>query len=134
MGLFSKFRKPSLQRFKDAQKDMYPIALGELRNGRKVSHWIWYIFPQLKGLGRSPMSMYYGLDGIDEVKAYYNDPILQDRLISVSEALLLQPKDADIRTIMGSDIDVLKLKSCMTVFYNVTNNPTFKEVLDRYFK
>ena len=84
-----------LNRFKKAQELDYQAALKEVRQGRKRSHWIWYIFPQVKGLGHSRMSDYYGLDGLAEAKAYLSDPILGKRLIEISQALLdLNTSDA----------------------------------------
>jgi len=80
--------KYDLSRFLKAQESDYETALAEIRSGRKRSHWIWYIFPQLKGLGFSNLSYHYGIDGIDEAKAYMKDPVLSARLIEISRALL----------------------------------------------
>ena len=77
-----------LDRFTKAQKCYYETALKEVKEGHKESHWIWYIFPQLKGLGFSSMAEYYGIDGIDEARAYMKDPVLSARLIEISGALL----------------------------------------------
>ena len=77
----------SLERFVDAQERMYDIALAEVKSGKKLSHWIWYIFPQLKGLGESNNSRYYGIDDIDEAKAYLNHPILGARLRKITSAV-----------------------------------------------
>lgn len=115
-----------LSRFLDAQ------ALKELKEGRKQSHWIWYIFPQQKGLGHSYNSKYYGLDGEGEARAYIEHEILGNRLRECCKALLLH-KDKDIKYIMGSGIDVLKLKTSMRLFNKVSPNDVFEEVLDAFF-
>lgn len=118
----------NLQRFLDAQEHTYDVALSEIFNGEKRSHWIWYIFPQLKGLGCSYNSDYYGLDGVDEAKAYYNHPILRSRLIEITEALL-KHKDKTVFNIMPK-IDVKKVLSCATIFHYVSHNPVFQEAID----
>ena len=96
----------SLERFVDAQERMYDIALAEVKNGKKLSHWIWYIFPQIKGLGESYNSRYYGIDDINEAKAYLRHPILGARLREITFALL-QHKDKRAVEIFGM-IDALK--------------------------
>ncbi len=121
-----------LQRFVDAQDSDYAKALGELKAGRKSSHWIWYIFPQQKGLGRSENSKFYGLDGEGEAQAYIAHPLLGERLRECCRALL-QHKGKDIADIMGSHIDVLKLQSCMNLFNRVSPNDVFAEVLTEFF-
>ena len=124
----------NLQRFLDAQDRCYPIALDEIRNGAKRSHWIWYIFPQQKGLGHSYNSEYYGLDGIEEAIAYLNHPILGMRLREISQVLLSHKGTRSIRQIMGSGIDVLKLKTSMILFNEVSQDDIFKDVLNAYFE
>ena len=121
-----------LSRFLDAQEVAYTQALSELKGGRKQSHWIWYIFPQQKGLGHSYNSKFYGLDGEGEARAYVEHEILGDRLRECCKALLLH-KDKDIKYIMGSGIDVLKLKTSMRLFNKVSPNDVFEEVLDAFF-
>ena len=121
-----------LDRFVEAQERDYDKALQELTNGRKRSHWIWYIFPQQKGLGHSYNSNYYGLDGLDEARAYLEHPILGERLRECCKALLLH-RSKDIEHIMGSGIDVLKLQTCMNLFNHVSPNDVFKDVLDAFF-
>ena len=96
----------SINRFLEPQEYMYAIALEEIRNGEKESHWIWYIFPQLRGLGYSPKAYTYGIDGLEEAKAYLEHPVLSVRLIEITEALLTH-QGKDIEDIMG-DIDALK--------------------------
>ena len=104
----------SLDRFVKAQERMYQVALKEIREGQKRSHWMWYIFPQLRGLGMSSISRYYGLEGIEEARAYLEHPVLSERLYNICDALL-DHKDKPIRKIFG-DIDAMKLKSSMTLF------------------
>ncbi len=122
----------NLERFKSAQQYDYDIALREIRNGRKTSHWMWYIFPQAKGLGHSRMAEYYGISSIEEAGAYLADRELGPRLLEISEALMkLEEKDAV--KIFGFP-DVLKLCSCMTLFAAVTGeNSVFQRVLDAYY-
>ena len=122
----------SLDRFLEAQEQMYDIALKEIQNGEKESHWIWYIFPQLRGLGRSQMAYAYGINGIEEAKAYLEHPILSKRLIEITEALLLH-KEKDIYDIMG-DIDDMKLHSSMTLFSLVSEDDSvFYQVLNNFY-
>ena len=104
----------NLQRFIDAQHHSYADALSEIKNGQKESHWMWYIFPQMKGLGQSPVSEYYGISGIDEAKAYLADDLLRSRLIEISTCLLELPHD-DPDYVFGYPDD-MKLKSSMTLF------------------
>ena len=122
-----------LSRFHNAQRGSYETALREIRAGHKRSHWIWYIFPQQKGLGHSYNSEYYGLDGIDEARAYLAHPVLGARLREISEALLIHEGKRDIDAIMGSSIDVLKLQPCMNLFNRVSPNDIFEKVLDAFF-
>ena len=103
-----------LERFVKAQEYDYDTALREIRGGRKRSHWMWYIFPQLKGLGYSSTSQYYGIRDLDEAKAYLQHPVLGPRLVEISEALLTLDTD-DAGAVMGYP-DNLKLHSCMTLF------------------
>ena len=93
--------KNDLSRFRDAHERDYLRALGEIRNGRKLSHWMWYIFPQLKGLGRSANSEYYGIRDLEEARAYLADPILGGHLITLCEALLTL-ETSDPAGVMGS--------------------------------
>ncbi|GAB3782330.1 DUF1810 domain-containing protein [Spirosoma horti] len=125
--------EPDLTRFIDAQASSYEQALAEIRNGRKQTHWMWYIFPQLAGLGSSQMAQYYGIDDLVEAKAYLAHPILGGRLIEISQALLgIEGKTA--HQIMGSPDD-LKLKSSMTLFSLVDpTEPVFQQVLTKYYQ
>lgn len=121
-----------LDRFIKAQKYDYDQALSEIRSGHKRSHWIWYIFPQLKGLGFSETSEFYGIDGLGEAKAYMENPMLRDRLLEISGALLALASDNPTE-VMGRPDD-LKLKSSMTLFSVVTPEyEVFQKVLDKFF-
>ena len=122
-----------LERFLTAQASAYEDALEEIRSGRKHGHWIWYIFPQQKGLGHSYNSEYYGLEGTDEARAYIAHPVLGERLREISQALLIHEGKKDIDSIMGSSIDVLKLQTCMNLFNRVSPNDIFEKVLDAFF-
>ena len=123
----------NLERFVEAQAHSYSHALAEITSGRKTSHWIWYIFPQQKGLGHSYNSEFYGLDGIDEARAYWEHPLLGARLREMCQALLTHKDTRDIDTIMGSHIDVLKLQTCMNLFNKVAPGNIFQQVLDAFF-
>jgi uncharacterized protein (DUF1810 family) len=122
----------SLDRFLKAQEEDYETALSEIRSGHKRSHWIWYIFPQLKGLGFSSTSEYYGINGLSEAKSYMENAILRARLIEISEALLtLESSDAE--DVMGYP-DNLKLMSSMTLFAEAApEEKAFQRVLDKFF-
>ena len=122
----------NLNRFIEAQNRDYDIALAEIRAGKKASHWMWYIFPQLKGLGRSSTSEYYGLSGIKEAQAYLSDPILKARLIEITDAVIAH-KDKSAEEILGG-IDAKKLRSCMTLFSTAAPDiPVFEAVLEQFF-
>lgn len=121
-----------LQRFIDAQETDFDTALAEIKNGRKQSHWMWYIFPQLRGLGFSEASKYYGLRGLDEAEAYINHQVLGQRLIEICLALLLLTND-DANEIFGNPDD-LKLRSSMTLFASLPDAyPVFQSVLEKFF-
>jgi len=121
-----------LKRFLEAQENDFEIALAEIQNGRKQSHWMWYIFPQIAGLGFSPTSKFYAIKDRDEAESYLAHPLLGKRLVEISNALLeVEGKTAS--QIFGSPDDV-KLKSSMTLFGALENtNPVFQRVLDKYF-
>ncbi|MFG6425126.1 DUF1810 domain-containing protein [Lepagella muris] len=121
----------NLDRFVMAQERTYDVALQEIRNGGKRSHWIWYVFPQLRGLGRTANANYYGIEGKEEAVAYLGHEILGKRLREISNELLNSQED--IRVLMGSGIDVLKLKSSMTLFDFVSPGDVFGLVLDKFF-
>lgn len=123
-----------LERFVKAQDsyDTYETALQEMKAGQKRSHWIWYIFPQLKGFGHSYNSRYYGIDDVEEAKSYLNHPVLGKRLREIT-TVLLSHTDEDVVTLMGSYIDAIKLRSCMTLFDVISPNDIFAQVLDAFF-
>lgn len=122
---------PNIQRFLAAQEKAYHTALSEIKNGRKQSHWIWYIFPQIKGLGYSYNSNYFGIDGIDEANEYISNDLLYHRMVEICKELLAH--DANIVQILG-DIDSQKLKSSMTLFDIVKPNDIFSSVLEKFFE
>ncbi len=123
-----------LRRFVEAQDsaDAYEHALSEVRAGCKTGHWMWFIFPQIAGLGHSPMAKTYAISSIDEARAYLDHPVLGPRLLESTRALVeVTGRSAD--QIFG-EIDAMKLRSSMTLFARATaDEPLFREVLDRYF-
>ena len=121
----------TLDRFIKAQKQDYNIALSEMKAGRKRSHWMWYIFPQIKGLGFSSTAQYYAIQNKKEAEDYLAHPVLGKRLVEISEALL-ENKSSDASRVMGYPDD-MKLKSSMTLFYLVSGKDIFKKVLDKFF-
>ena len=122
----------NLERFKQAQDlGVYDQALEEVRNGRKTGHWIWFIFPQLRGFGSSYNTHFYGITCADEARAYLADPVLGDRLRTITQAFLstsLTPFE------VFGHVDTLKLRSCMTLFDFVSPNDLFGQVLDAKFE
>ncbi len=122
-----------LDRFLAAQSAKYEIALDEIRNGRKCSDWIWFIFPQQKGPGHSLNTRYYALDGVDEARAYLAHPILGARLREILKALLTHEGKRDIDIIMPKSIDVTKLQSCLNLFNRASPNDIFQKVLEAFF-
>lgn len=122
----------SLDRFVQAQTLMYPSVLKQIQNGKKTSHWMWYMFPQLRGLGMSTMAHIYGISGLGEAKAYLAHPVLSGRLYALCGELL-KHKDKTALEIFG-DIDEMKLKSSMTLFALTSEDYTiFDEVLENFF-
>lgn len=121
----------NIERFYKEHKEYYDDALREIKRGKKRSHWMWYIFPQLKFLGRSQTAVYYGIENIEEARAYYNDAYLGEKLREISVALLECESD-DAFEVMGYP-DNLKLFSSMTLFYLATNDEIFKYVLDKFY-
>lgn len=122
----------NLQRFLSAQERDYPIALREIKNGCKYSHWIWYIFPQFKGLGHSYQSEYYGIANRQEAEAYLAEPTLNARLREITLAML-EHKDKTAQQILG-DIDAMKVKSSMTLFDTIAPDDIYAEVLNIFFR
>lgn len=120
-----------INRFLKAQEYDYELALKEIKNGRKVNHWMWYIFPQIRGLGESDTSIYYGIKDLEEASEYLNHEILGYRLKEITNELLkLETNDSN--EIFGY-IDSMKLKSCMTLFDIVSNNDIFNKVLEKFY-
>lgn len=121
-----------LQRFVDAQRDTYDTALAELRAGAKRSHWLWFVFPQIAGLGRSATAQHFAISGPDEARAYLAHPVLGPRLLECTRALADQ-EHPDAVAVLGS-VDAQKLRSSMTLFAHADpGEPLFRTVLDRYF-
>jgi len=122
----------NLQRFLDAQKAIYDRACSELRQGRKTSHWMWFIFPQIKGLGFSPTAQRFAISSLEEAEAYLAHPILGPRLIECTE-LLTRVDGRTASEIFGYPDD-LKFRSCMTLFAHATShNEVFVQALNKYF-
>jgi uncharacterized protein (DUF1810 family) len=125
----------NLRRFVEAQDDsaIYARALGELREGRKRSHWIWFVFPQVAGLGSSPMAQAYAIRSLDEARAYLAHPTLGPRLRESCEALLANVPPAAAEQILGG-IDAIKVRSSMTLFARADpSEPLFSDVLGRFY-
>jgi uncharacterized protein (DUF1810 family) len=123
-----------LQRFVEAQDGggTYARALSELRGGRKVGHWMWFVFPQITGLGRSPMAARYAISGLEEARAYLAHQVLGPRLVESANAMAAQRGRSAV-AILG-EIDALKLRSSMTLFARVApDEPVFGTVLDRFY-
>ena len=121
-----------LNRFVEAQKKDYAVALAEIRRGKKRSHWMWYIFPQVLGLGYTSTSMQFGIKNLDEAAAYLNHAILGRRLVEISNVLLTLETDDAVK-VFGST-DYKKLKSSMTLFSLLPGtDEVFQHVLDKFF-
>ncbi len=126
------YSQEGLRRFLSAQERDYDRALEEIRGGRKRSHWMWYIFPQIQGLGFSSTAQYYGIKDLEEAKDYMEHPLLSARLVEISGALLTLPTD-NATAVMGYPDD-LKLCSCMTLFEQAKpEEPVFGKVLDKFY-
>ena len=129
-------RQRNLLRFVHAQDNggiydgtaTYAEALLEVKNGHKRSHWIWCVFPQMKGLGKSEISKYYGINGREEAQAYIEHPILRERLVEISEAVL--NSETSVYDIFGSD--TIKVRSCILLFASVCDIPVFKQLKSKY--
>lgn len=117
-----------LNRFLIPQETDYERALSEVRAGKKVTHWIWYIFPQMKGLGRSQRSHYYGIDNREEAKAYIAHPVLRQRLVEIAQAVL--DSEHSVYHIFGPD--AVKVRSCILLFASVCDIPVFHQLKARY--
>jgi uncharacterized protein (DUF1810 family) len=121
-----------LQRFRTAQDNVYQDACAELRAGQKRSHWMWFVFPQIRGLGSSSMAQFYGVSSGDEARAFLNDPVLGQRLRECTR-LINQVEGRSVQQIFGS-VDALKLRSSMTLFAHIApEEPLFRRALDKFF-
>jgi uncharacterized protein (DUF1810 family) len=121
-----------LQRFVDAQAHTYDQALAELRAGGKRTHWMWFVFPQIAGLGRSGMAQRFAISGVEEARAYLDHPTLGRRLVECARALT-DLDTADPERVLGP-VDAQKLRSSMTLFASAApGEPIFRQVLDHYF-
>ena len=121
----------SVERFIDAQKEDYDMAFREISKGKKINHYMWYIFPQVKGLGRSSTAKYYGIEGLDEAREYMENEYLGNNLIAISNELLKLETNDPVE-IFGHT-DSKKLRSSMTLFELVSDNDVFPLVLEKYF-
>ena len=129
-------RNRNLLRFVHAQDNggiydgtgTYAQALQEVRAGHKRGHWIWYVFPQMKGLGKSEISEFYGINGREEAKAYIEHPVLRERLVEICEAVL--NSNTSVYDIFGSD--AIKVRSCILLFASVSDIPVFKQIKNKY--
>ena len=106
----------------------YAQALEEVRAGHKRGHWIWYVFPQMKGLGHSEISEFYGINGREEAKAYIEHPVLRERLVEICEAVLHNEKS--VYEIFGSD--TIKVRACILLFASICDIPVFKQIKNKY--
>lgn len=120
--------KHNLDRFIYAQNNIYETALNEIKEGKKKTHWMWYIFPQMKGLGKSFLSQYYGINGREEALEYIKNDILRERLIKITEEVYYNKHSVyDI-----FEEDAIKFRSCMLLFNSISNISIFKKVINKY--
>jgi uncharacterized protein (DUF1810 family) len=106
----------------------YAQALQEVKAGHKQGHWIWYVFPQMKGLGKSEISEFYGINGREEAKAYIEHPVLRERLVEICEAVL--NSETSVYDIFGSD--AIKVRACILLFASVSDLPIFEQIKSKY--
>lgn len=121
----------SLERFTEAQDRVWPAPREEIQRGRKDSHWMWFVFPQLKGLGRSATALHYGIDDLAEAEAYLDHPVLGPRLLEISRAMLSHAGTAP-ETILGP-VDALKLRSSATLFEAAEGDPVFADIIEAFY-
>lgn len=121
-----------LQRFIEAQRGTFEVALTELRAGKKQGHWIWFIFPQLAGLGRSPTAQFYGIRSIHEARAYLTHPLLGGRYRQAAEAMLGWAGQRSAVDILG-DVDAMKLRSSLTLFEITSGDALFRQTLEAFY-
>lgn len=117
-----------IKRFLRAQEGVYETALAEVKSGHKRGHWIWFIFPQMRGLGKTTISYTYGIKDREEAKKYIENPILRDRLVEITQAVLDNKRS--VYDIFGRD--VIKVHSCMKLFASVCDIPVFKQLMAKY--
>jgi uncharacterized protein (DUF1810 family) len=120
-----------LSRFREAQDGVYEAALAELRSGKKQSHWMWFMFPQVRGLGTSPMALRYAIGSEAEARAYFSDHTLYSRLTEMTGAML-DLKGVSAREVLGYPDDA-KFRSCMTLFASLSSDMVFNRALQRFF-
>lgn len=120
-----------MRKFLIMQKKYYKTAFAEIKSGKKKTHWIWFIFPQLRGLGVSEMSYYYGLKNLDDARDYFSNKELRHNLLEITTELYALKK-RNIIKIVG-EIDAMKIQACMTLFYCATREMLFRKVLDKYY-
>lgn len=119
-----------LQRFLDAQDEVYATALAELKAGDKRTHWMWFVFPQMRGLGFSSNAQFYGIASLEEARAYLAHEVLGGRLLACTQAVL-GVQEKSLETILGA-VDARKFRSSMTLFLHASGEPMFRAALDRY--
>ena len=124
-------KEHSLERFVEIQELMFERALSEVKSGKKTTHWIWFIFPQLKGLGTSLKAQYFGIDNIEEATAYIQHSVLVNNLRTITTTLL--ELDGYSANDIFSELDSMKVRSSMTLFDVVSPNDVFAKVLDKYY-
>ena len=120
----------NLDRFIKAHEEDYELALKEIKNGRKLTHWMWYIFPQIKSLGMSETAQYYEIKSLEEAHAYLGNELLKSHLIEISNELLNLNTNDPVEVF--GDVDSLKLKSSMTLFAYISDKEIFNKVIDKY--
>jgi len=125
------FETQTLKKFIIAQENTFTYALKEIKSGSKIGHWMWYTFPQIVGLGYTETAKYFAIKDLNEARMYLHNKFLYNNLITICQALL--ENDNDINSILG-EIDALKLRSCMTLFLQVDDNPIFQSVLKKFYK
>ena len=124
-------KNSNIERFVTAQNPVFEQVIEEIIKGHKSGHWMWFVFPQIKGLGKSPISKEYGLEGVEEARAFFEHPVLGKRLVQLLE-LLLEHSNKSILIILGFP-DNLKLKSSLTIFEVATAERIFTEVLEIFY-
>ena len=125
------YSNTDLVRFLDAQNKLYLTAFSEIQKGKKETHWMWFIFPQISGLGLSETAKFYAIKDQNEARQYLSDPVLGPRLIEISQALL-EVESNNALHIFGNPDDI-KLRSCMTLFSSLDVDPVFDQVLEKFF-